>query len=125
MRAAMAIGFLALSVLAPAAWAEETTATAVVCTGVENRTPQGEGKEFPATVGQLFCFSEVKNAQGSVTHVWFYGDKEVARVELAAKGPRFRTWSKKRIVPSQTGSWRVEVHASDGTLLAEARFEIK
>lgn len=104
--------------------AAEPQATAVVCTGVENREPQGVGEEFPSQVGALFCFSEVKSYEGTVFHVWFRGEKEVARIELPVKGQRFRTWSKKRIPPSWTGPWRVEVQTAEGKVLAEAKFAV-
>lgn len=106
-------------------WAAEPQATAVVCTGVENRQPQGVGEEFSSQVGALFCFSEVKNYEGTLLHVWFHGEKEVARIELPVKGERFRTWSKKRIPQAGTGPWRVEVQTADGKVLAEAKFAVK
>jgi len=121
----LAVASVVALVLAGAVAAAETQATAVVCRNVENRTPQGAGEQFPADVGQLFCFSEVKNGEGSVVHVWFYGDKEVARIELPVSGARYRTWSKKRILPNQTGSWRVEVQDREGHVLAQQAFTIK
>lgn len=106
-------------------WAAEPQATAVVCTGVENREPQGVAEQFSSQVGALYCFSQVKNYEGTILHVWFYGEKEVARVELAVKGERFRTWSKKRIPPSWAGAWRVEVRTAEDKVLAEARFTVQ
>lgn len=91
---------------------------------MENRTPQGAADTFPASVGELYCFSEVRHGQGGIVHVWFHGDKEMARVSLTAKGPRYRTWSKKRIPPSWTGSWRVEVRTPEGQVLQEKSFTI-
>lgn len=121
-------GLLAVAcgvLLATGLWAAEPQATAVVGTGVENRQPQGVGEEFPSQVGALFCFSEVKNYEGTLLHVWFHGEKEVARIELPVKGERFRTWSKKRIPASWTGPWRVEVQTAEGKVLAQAKFTVK
>lgn len=103
----------------------ETTATAVVCTGVENRAAVGAADRFPATVGSLACLSEVHGGSGKIVHVWIHGDKEMASIELAVKGERWRTWSTKRILPEWTGPWRVEVRAGDGTVLAKAEFTIE
>lgn len=106
-------------------WAAEPQATAVVCTGVTNREPQGVSEQFSSQVGALYCFSEVKNYEGTIFHVWFHGEEEVARMELPVKGQRFRTWSKKRIPPSWTGPWRVEVRTAEGKVLAEVRFTVQ
>ncbi len=101
------------------------TATAVVCTGVESRAPVGAAESFTADVGSLTCFSEVHGATGKVVHVWFHGDKELAKIELSVQGERWRTWSQKKIAPAMTGAWHVEVRAEDGTVLAKAEFTIK
>jgi len=103
----------------------EPTATAVVCTEVANRAPVGAADRFPATVGKLVCFSEVRGASGKVVHVWFRGDKEMLRVDLAVGGERWRTWSVKKIIPEWTGAWRVEVRAEDGTVLATTSFAVE
>jgi len=85
----------------------------------------GAAERFPATVGSLTCVSEVLGGAGKVVHVWIHGDKELASIELAVKGERWRTWSTKRILPEWTGPWRVEVRAEDGTVLAKAEFTIE
>lgn len=121
-------GLLAVAcgvLLATGLWAAEPQATAVVGTGVENREPQGVGEEFSSQVGALYCFSEVKNDPGTLLHVWFHGEKEVARIELPVKGERFRTWSKKQIPQAWTGPFRVEVQTADGKVLAQAKFTVK
>jgi hypothetical protein len=120
----LAVTAAALLVVAGAVSAA-TTATAVVGTGVENRAAVGAAERFPATVGSLTCVSEVLGGAGKVVHVWIHGDKELASIELAVKGERWRTWSTKRILPAWTGAWRVEVRAEDGTVLAKAEFTIE
>ena len=60
-----------------------------------------------------------------VEHVWYHGDKEIARVRQKVEGATWRTWSRKRILPEWTGDWRVEVVAEDGTVLAERFFTIE
>jgi hypothetical protein len=103
----------------------ETTATAVVCTSVADRAPVGAADRFPAAVGRLFCFSEVREAEGKVVHVWIRGDREVFSIELRANGPRWRTWSEKQILPEWTGPWRVEVRTTGGAVLAVASFTVE
>ena len=120
----LVIAALALLALTSAAIAA-TTATAVVGTGVENRVAVGAADRFPATVGSLTCVSEVLGGNGTIKHVWIHGDKEMTTIELPVKADRWRTWSHKRIQPSWTGPWRVEVRAADGTVLAKTDFEIE
>jgi hypothetical protein len=120
----LVIGTLILIGLAAVAMAAATS-TAVVCTKVENRAPVGASDTFAANVGSLACFSEVHGASGKVVHLWFYGDKEVAKIELPVKGERWRTWSQKNVPAAWTGAWRVEVRAEDGTVLAKTDFTVK
>lgn len=98
-----------------------------VCTSVENRIPVGVDTSFSGDVEKLFCFTKISSNQeeGSIFHVWVYNDKVMARVELSTKAKVFRTWSSKRILPSWTGKWRVDVEAPDGTLLGSKEFEVK
>ena len=105
--------------------ADQPKATARMCTAVKDRAPVGEGDSFPASVGELYCFSEVTGASGTVVHAWFHGDKEVWKMELPVKAARWRTWSAKRILPAMTGDWRVEVRDGAGVVLATAKFAIQ
>ena len=101
------------------------TATAVVCTGVNDRAPVGAAEKFAGSVGQLACFSELHGVKDKVVHAWFRGDKEVAAIELPVKGERWRTWSIKKIPASWTGPWRVEVRDASGAVLATAKFTVE
>jgi hypothetical protein len=103
----------------------DTTATAVVCTSIADRAPVGAADRFPASVGRLMCFSEVRDGAGKVVHVWIRDGKEVFSIELRARGPRWRTWSEKQILPEWTGPWRVEVRSVEGAVLAQAEFTIE
>ncbi|HPW54920.1 MAG: DUF2914 domain-containing protein [Thermoanaerobaculaceae bacterium] len=100
-------------------------ATAIVCTGGEDRAPVGVAESFPATVGLLYCFSEVKGGTDKVVHVWYFNDKEVRRTELPVKAARWRTWSTKSVPATATGGWRVEVQDGAGKVLATSSFTIE
>ena len=116
----------ALLLAAPALAADQpSAATAQVCTGVKARAPVGVAERFPASVGELYCFSQVTNVTGLVVHVWFHADKEVFRIELPVKTARWRTWSAKKLVPGTTGAWRVEVQDAAGKVLATANFTVE
>ena len=116
----LVLGSAVLAADAPAT----ATATATVCAAVKDRACEGAGETFAANVGQLVCLSEVKGGKDKVVHAWFFGDKEVASIELPIKGDRWRTWSVKRVVPTMKGGWRVEVRDAAGAVLATAKFKV-
>jgi Protein of unknown function (DUF2914) len=101
------------------------SATAQMCTAVKDRTPEGVGDRFPASVGQVYCFSEVINGQPKVVQVWYHADREVFRIELPVRAARWRTWSVKRIPDAQKGAWHVDVQDPSGKVLATARFTVE
>jgi hypothetical protein len=119
--------FAALLLVVPFTLAADApaSATAVVCTGVKDRAPEGAAEKFAPTVGQLTCFSELHGVKEKVVHVWFHGDKEVAQVELPVKAEHWRTWSTKKVMATWTGAWRVEVRDAAGTVLATAKFTVE
>lgn len=122
-----ALLLLAVMLLAAPALAADQppAATAQVCAAVKDRTPEGVAEKFPASVGELYCYSQVTNVTGKVVHVWFHADREVFRIELPVKAARWRTWSAKKVVPSLTGAWRVEVQDAAGKVLATANFTVE
>jgi hypothetical protein len=116
-----------LAALAPVAFAADVapSATAVICTGVKDRAPQGVAEKFAAAAGQLYCFSEVRGVADKVVHVWFHADKQLASVELPVKAQRWRTWSGKKLPAGAAGGWRVEVRDTAGKVLATASFTVE
>lgn len=94
---------------------------------VEDRLPRGAASSFSPGIERVYCFTKLKNSGESskVIHVWYYKDKEMARVELAVRAATWRTWSSKRILPSWTGEWRVDVVSPVGNVLSSISFEIK
>ena len=80
------------------------TVDARLCTGIEERMPVGEAKVFAADVGKVYLWTKVFGATDStvVYHVWYHGDKEMARVELKVKSNAWRTYSSKNILPFST-----------------------
>lgn len=121
----LALALLLVAVPAVIAADAAPTATAVICTGVKDRAPEGAAEKFAPSVGQLTCFSELHGVKEKVVHVWFHGDKEVGKMELPVKADRWRTWSTKKVPTSWTGPWRVEVRDGAGTVLATAKFTVE
>jgi len=99
----------------------------VIATTVENRLPEGVGTQFPATVGMLYCFTNVSGAVAdtSISHTWYYQDKKMAQVVLPVRSILWRTWSSKTILPEWKGNWKVAVTAEDGILLTTIPFTIE
>ena len=99
---------------------------AVVCEGVEDRAPVSAGTSFPISVSRLYLFTRITGAQTptEVTHVWYYGDTERARVNLTIKASNWRTYSSKKLQEHEIGAWRVEVLGPTGEILKTVRFEV-
>ena len=98
-----------------------------ICTAIEERQPAGADTAFVKSVGQLFCFVKVSGESDStsISHVWFFDGKEMAKIELAVKGKTWRTWSSKRIAEDWVGAWKVEVQSINGDVLMAKEFIIK
>ena len=99
----------------------------VFCTGVEDREPVGADTAFAASVGQVYCYTQISGAEDetTVSHVWSLNGEEKASVELTVRGKTWRTWSSKRIPVEWDGTWRVEVKSADGNVLMSKEFVVK
>ena len=119
--------FLGLPVTAVAQNAPSLeVAVAAICQDVVDREPVDAGVSFPASVGTLYCFTKITGAQDGtkISHVWYFGATERARVELDVNSDNWRTWSSKIIQAHEIGSWRVDILDAAGTVLKELQFEI-
>jgi len=107
--------------------AEIRVADAVITTGIEKQMPVDRVEVFPADYGKLFCFTRIVGAEKetSVTHVWYYRDDELARVELPIGSADWRTYSSKRFLPQWSGPWRVVILAEDGSELKTVPFVLE
>jgi hypothetical protein len=108
---------------------EEVQIQVTFGTGVDKgtRTLEGQGVEFPATIGNVYCFTNISGADAptSLTHAWYYKGKTKARVDLPVGAATWRTWSSKRIMAHWVGTWEVKVLDDAGQVLATGNFEIK
>ncbi|MGD9141496.1 MAG: DUF2914 domain-containing protein [bacterium] len=95
-----------------------------LCAAVRDRTPVGAAESFPSDIAQVYCFTRIVGAQDttSVQHVWYYGEREMGRVDLSVRSASWRTWSTKRMAPDWKGTWRVEVVHGDTTVIASKEF---
>ena len=97
---------------------------AVAATSVENREPVGEGTEFEASVGTVYCWTKIlaQTTPATIKHVWYVGEQKVFEKALEIKYPSTRTWSAKSV---KAGNWRVDVTDDAGTVLASVSFTVK
>lgn len=107
------------------AWAIEAR-EGVMTTAIEDRAPVDDVEVFPATDGQLYCYTKITGATGptEIVHLWYRGDKLVSRVVLPVRSESWRTWSTKQFLPNWQGEWKVEVRDSQGTLLKTLKFRL-
>ena len=100
---------------------------AVITTAIIEQMPVDSIETYPADYGKLFCFTRIVGAEKDlkVTHVWYYQDDELARVELAVGSADWRTYSSKRFLPQWGGQWRVVVLDEEGRELATVPFALK
>lgn len=103
-----------------------TIRRATIARGVEAREPVGTHEPFEATGEPLYVFLEVNNpdAEMELRVRWFHdaSDHRFGQTITAGVSPRWRTWVRHRVQPSQTGEWRVEVFTPGECLATRLRF---
>lgn len=98
-----------------------------ICKSIYKRNPVGSDVVFTNTVDSLYCFSRIQNlgSKVEVKHVWYYENKVVTQVRYNVKKSNiYRSWTKKTILPSQVGKWRVDILDSYGTIIGSKKFKI-
>lgn len=99
----------------------------VFCTGIEDRAPVGATTQYLHPIGRIYCFTKIAGAADTtmIQHVWYLGEKEMARVDLPVRSSSWRTWSSKKMITDWADLWRVDVVAADGTVLDSKEFLYK
>jgi Protein of unknown function (DUF2914)/Tetratricopeptide repeat len=81
----------------------------------------------PVAPGRLVFYTRIKSATNAkILHRWYQDDRLRQAVELTIRanpGSGYRTFSRQTV--NESGEWRVELRASDGTLLREERFTVR
>jgi hypothetical protein len=101
-------------------------AMGAICRDVINREPVDVGTSFEASVGKLYCLTKIIGAAGptEITHVWYFGNSERARVSLDVNSASWRTHSSKIIQAHEVGAWHVDVLGPADELLQTFDFTI-
>jgi len=102
-------------------------ARSAICQQVEEREPVEIDSVFPADVGTVFAYTKINGvtAPTQVTHVWYHGEREMARVQLQVRSNGWRTWSSKKILPSWTGTWKVKILNEEGENVKTMEFQVE
>lgn len=99
----------------------------MTCQSVEGHEPVGITETFTADTAKAYAYLEATgiSADVEISMVWFYGEKEVAKVPLSIRqGNRWRTYSSKKLA-GRTGAWRVEIQDSAAAVLASINFTVE
>ncbi len=124
-RTMLAAAALLLVPALPVAQAELRLTKAVMARSLDQREPVDEATAFPRDVGQVVCFTQLEGSADTVIyHVWRHGTTLHAKVQLSVRAGSWRTWSRKRIHPSWTGDWTVDIEDEGGKILKTLTFTI-
>jgi len=94
---------------------------------IADNEPVAMADAFSTETERVFCFLEAKAIEfdTTVSFVWYFENKEMARVSLPLKkGRRWRTYSSKKIA-GLTGNWTVELQESSGIVLNSISFKVQ
>ena len=107
-------------------YADLSVQEGAICRQIYRRRPLVSGTSFKASVGKLYCFTKIVGAQSpsKITHVWYFGNTPVARVNLRVKSLSWRTYSSKEIRQQDIGDWHVDVLGPRGTVLWSVEFKV-
>jgi len=103
---------------------------AVAARNVANRAPIDAAATFPASVGKVYCFTDVSPTAAapsttSLIHRWYLGDKSQGETRLKVAGNHWRTYSNRTVSEAKKGAWRVELVDTAGNVLQVVRFTVE
>jgi hypothetical protein len=127
LKTILSLLLVSLHFVCSATAAELKVADVTITTAIVNQMPVDHVEVYPADYGKLFCFTRVLGAEKEtkVTHVWYYQEDELARVELQVGSADWRTYSSKRFLPQWAGQWRVDILDEKGQQLATVPFVLE
>lgn len=98
-------------------------ARALFTTVIAEREPVGKIDTLSTSIDSVYFFSTIVGMEGqTVTHRWMHRDEVVAEVPITVGAAHWRAYSMKRLLPSWTGVWTVEVVDAEAEVLTRRSF---
>lgn len=125
MRPFMKSLFLIAGIVFSASGYAGEVARAMFTIGVDNREPVIMVDSIDSgSYTAISFYTELKDLGGhNITHQWTFNDDVMFEKTFEVKGPRWRVWTSKTLIPSWTGSWTVNVLDDDRSVLTSKSFE--
>lgn len=115
---------LATLAVSTSGYAGEVT-RAMFTIGVDNREPVIMVDSIDSSsYTSISFFTELQDLSGNnITHQWTFNGDVMFEKTFEVKGPRWRVWTSKTLIPSWIGTWTVNVLDDDHTVLSSKSFE--
>ena len=98
-------------------------ARSAFATEIRDREPVDPISTLPADQSLVFFFTELVGLEGeTIVHRWEHDGEIQAEVRFEVRGPRWRVYSSKQLLPAWTGEWKVRVLRASGEVLHEDAF---
>ena len=99
-------------------------ARAVLTSDVINREPVDELSQVSNEIEKIYFFTDLRDMSGhTVKHRWERNGNIISEVEYNVRGPRWRVWSSKNMLPDWLGKWKVSVVNTVGDVIETREFE--
>ncbi len=99
----------------------------VIAGSIEDREPVGVVNTFSSATEKVYCFLKATDIMedSTISFVWYYEEKEMARVELPLKqGASWRTYSSKKLAGLK-GTWQVVLQDDEGAIIRTVEFSVE
>ena len=98
-------------------------ALAQFTTAIENREPVDQVAFVGNDVRKVFFYTDLRGLDGqTINHRWLHNGTVMADVSFEVRGPRWRVWSSKELLPDWIGDWTVEIVTGEGEVIAAETF---
>jgi hypothetical protein len=102
---------------------EARVALAQFTTAIENREPTDHVTFIANDVERVFFYTDLRDLEGqTISHRWLYNGTVMGHVPFEVRGPRWRVWSSKKLIPDLIGDWTVEIVTAEGEVIAAETF---
>lgn len=101
-------------------------ALAQFTTGIEDREPIDQITFVENEIRKIYFYTDLRGFEGqTIKHRWLHNGTVMADVAFEVRGPRWRVWSSKALLPDWIGDWTVEIVAAEGEVIAAETFTHK